>query len=633
MWNLDYAIPSLMIFTVIIGHYITLPRLPIKKNRVFICLNIVSFLGIALDIVSTWADMNYQLFPSWALYLFNSGYFITFFGISFFFFIFTASALNSSLLTNKLGLFLASLPIDLGTLLVLTTPWTKLYYYMDETGYHSGPMYIWLYFIWAIYIIFSFYLIATYKRRTLRKREYEILIGCNIVLTVGIILRYIFPHYLLMLIFILIAFIVLFLGFQNPDTYLEERTFIFNRIALRDYIFELNEQSVIRALVICDKSYTDKLELYGIKQTNQGVYLVQNYLRKEFPNLLIFYYGNGRFVMFDKRHKTTDWNDVYKRLRARFMYPWISLDTEVFFDLGATSMTLDNGYRSFDMIRRVIDEAFYTAEANEDGILYEIDSSNLIKIEHDVNVKKALDKAIEKDEVEVFLQPIINSKTGKIAGAEALARIRDANGEIISPGEFIPIAEKSGKIIKLGRQVFKKCCEYVNNPSIKAINLSFINVNLSPIQFMRMDLVNTLNGYIDEAGIDREKIRLEITEEAMVDEQLMDKQITSLTGSGFKFVLDDYGKGYSNMSRLRKTPFINIKLDMTIVWDYCSNPDHILPSEVHAFKTSGFEVTAEGIENEDMAKKMTEIGCDYLQGYYYSKPLPLEEFINKYRPY
>ena len=633
MWNLDYAIPSLMILSVIIGHYVTLPRLPIKKNRVFICLNAVSFLGIALDIVSTWADMNYQLFPSWALYLFNSGYFITFFGISFFFFIFTASALNSSLLTNKLRLFLASLPIDLGILLVLTTPWTKLYYYMDEEGYHSGPMYNWLYFIWTIYIIFSFYLIAIYKKGVLRKREYEILIGCNTVLTVGIILRYVFPHYLLMLIFILVAFIVLFLGFQNPDTYLEERTFIFNRIALRDYIFELNEQSVIRAFVICDKSYTDKLELYGIKQTNQGVYLVQDYLKKEFPNLLIFYYGNGRFVMFDKRHKTTDWNDVYKKLRARFMYPWISLDTEIFFDLGATTMTLDNDYHSFEMIRRALDEAFLTAEINEGGILYKIDSSNLIKIEHDFNVKCALDIAIENNAVEVFLQPIVSSKTGRIVGAEALARIRDADGEIISPGEFIPIAEKSGKIVKLGRQVFKKCCDYVGDARIKAINLSFINVNLSPIQFMRMDLVKTLNSYIDDAGIDKEKIHLEITEEAMVDEQIMDKQITSLTGSGFKFVLDDYGKGYSNMSRLRKTPFINIKLDMTIVWDYCSNPDHILPSEVSAFKKSGFEVTAEGIENEDMARKMTEIGCDYLQGFYYSKPLPLEEFINKYRPY
>ena len=259
------------------------------------------------------------------------------------------------------------------------------------------------------------------------------------------------------------------------------------------------------------------------------------------------------------------------------------------------------------------------------------DEDGLMIAEGYREIKRALDKALDKNSVEVFLQPIMDAGTGKLAGAEALARIRNCAGDIIPPGLFIPIAEKSGKINKLGKQVFKKCCEYINSPEIKALNMSFINVNLSPIQFMRMDLEKTLNDYVEEIGIDKESIHLEITEEAMIDEQLMDKQIAALTGSGFKFVLDDYGKGYSNMSRLRKTPFINIKLDMTIVWDYCSNPDHILPSEVSAFKKSGFEITAEGIEDEDMANKMRDIGCTYLQGYYFSKPLPVEEFIEKYR--
>jgi EAL domain-containing protein (putative c-di-GMP-specific phosphodiesterase class I) len=113
----------------------------------------------------------------------------------------------------------------------------------------------------------------------------------------------------------------------------------------------------------------------------------------------------------------------------------------------------------------------------------------------------------------------------------------------------------------------------------------------------------------------------------MADEFMMEKQISSLTGSGFRFVLDDYGIGYSNVSRLRKTPFINIKLDKSLVWDYCKAPSEILPVEIDAFKKCGFEITAEGIENADMAKKMRDIGCNYLQGYFYSKPVPFDEFI------
>ena len=99
---------------------------------------------------------------------------------------------------------------------------------------------------------------------------------------------------------------------------------------------------------------------------------------------------------------------------------------------------------------------------------------------------------------------------------------------------------------------------------------------------------------------------------------------------GFYFVLDDYGRGYSNLSRLKKCPFINVKLDMSLVWEYDREPDAMLPNAIETFKNMGFSVTAEGIENENMAKKMMAIGCDFLQGYFYSKPLPMDEFIQKY---
>jgi EAL domain-containing protein (putative c-di-GMP-specific phosphodiesterase class I) len=99
---------------------------------------------------------------------------------------------------------------------------------------------------------------------------------------------------------------------------------------------------------------------------------------------------------------------------------------------------------------------------------------------------------------------------------------------------------------------------------------------------------------------------------------------------GFMFVLDDYGTGYSNLSRLRNCPFINIKLDMSIVRDYCKKPDEMLPNMVHTFKHLHFEVTAEGVEDVGMAVMLKEIGCDYLQGYHYSKPIPMNEFVDKY---
>ena len=116
----------------------------------------------------------------------------------------------------------------------------------------------------------------------------------------------------------------------------------------------------------------------------------------------------------------------------------------------------------------------------------------------------------------------------------------------------------------------------------------------------------------------------------MIDYSLLEKQIQNMKDIGFKFVLDDFGSGYSNVTRINRYPFINIKLDMEVVRNYFKNNEEILPSLVQSFKKSGFSITAEGIENLEMADGMQNLGCDFLQGFYFSKPLPADEFIEKY---
>jgi EAL domain-containing protein (putative c-di-GMP-specific phosphodiesterase class I) len=110
----------------------------------------------------------------------------------------------------------------------------------------------------------------------------------------------------------------------------------------------------------------------------------------------------------------------------------------------------------------------------------------------------------------------------------------------------------------------------------------------------------------------------------------MNRQVHALREKGFKFALDDYGTGSSNIKRIKHYPFVDVKIDMSVVWDYCKAPDEILPTMISTFKRMGFKTTCEGIEDENMAKIVTELGCDYLQGYLYSKPLPMDEFVKKY---
>ncbi len=628
MWNFNYLIPSIMILSVFVGYYLSLPRLPIRKNIIFAFVVSSECLVMIADLVSTWADKNFDLFSPAILYLFNSSYFILFFARSFIFFIFTASVLNVNLFKFKWMPFVLELPINICILIVVSTPWTRLYYYIDQDGYHNGPLYNLIYILSIMYLAMSFFILFIKRVHIIRPREKYIIIWYNTIISAGLLFRYLFPKYLLMDIFFLMALIVIFLSFENPDSYLEERTFIFNRTALRDYINEINGSKSINALIFCIHNYIDNMELYGIQQMNQGVYLIENYLKQEFPDYLVFDYRNGRFVLFSK--DIVDWKPVYAKIQQRFLHQWISKDTELYLDIGGSIISLPNKGFPFEIILRVFSEGFANADKNLSDEIAVYNDSIVDAILTENEIKHALDTAIAEDSVEVYLQPIVDSSTGKLKGAEALSRIRAADGHTIPPGLFIPIAEKNGKINPIGKQVFRKCCEFVGTHDMNKLGLEYINVNLSPLQFMKMDLDDTLNQITQNAGVSPDFIHLEITEESMIDEALMDKQINALKNKGFKFVLDDYGKGYSNMARLHRTPFINIKLDMSIVWDYCNNPDAILPNEVGAFSSTGFSITAEGIETEEMAIKMKEIGCTYLQGYYFSKPLPIKEFIEKY---
>ena len=247
-----------------------------------------------------------------------------------------------------------------------------------------------------------------------------------------------------------------------------------------------------------------------------------------------------------------------------------------------------------------------------------------------MHIKRAVEIAVEQNSVELFLQPVIDAKTRKLTGAESLARLRDPNGDYIPPPQFIPVAEKNGRINELGEQMFEKTCQFIKSHDLKAMGLSWINVNLSPIQFLRRDLDKRFTAILKKYDIPPEFIHLEITEESMIDFDLLESQMCKMKASGFVFVLDDYGRGYSNIARMKKCPFINVKLDMEFVWDFFKEKDKILPTLVQTIKQMGFTVTAEGIETQEIADAMSDIGCDYLQGFVFSKPIPADEFAGIY---
>lgn len=630
MWNFTFVIPSLLVLAVFVGYYFSLPRIPIRINRLFIFLIIVECVVMMLDIASTVADNNYQEFSGVVLYALNSAYFIAFFARAYYFFIFTASALGLSAIRKLSKRLLLAVPFIVATFTVLTTPFTRLFYYMDDTGYHSGPLYNILYYLFWTYLALSFYGVFTRKSNIRKKREYHIIFWYNVILFGGTIIRLIFPRYLLMDTFCLLALISIYLSFENPDFYMEGKTWLFNNRALVEYLNEINGHRKYTIFAFTIHNYAELRELYGTRLMDQTNFLIGEFLRKEYPKEKIFYNRDGRYVILYENG--CDKEKVNRKLQDRFRNPWTSGDAVLYLDIGCSALDSENANVPLNILMSLLKTTFTEADYAERDEIRLIGSEHTDKIKNEAEIKRAIAYAISHDQVEAYLQPIVDARTGELKGAEALCRIRDLKGNIISPDLFIPIAERNGRINELGHQVFERVCGFIRDNDLSGLGLSWINVNLSPIQFMRANLGENLLESMERCKIDPKYIRLEITEAAMVDDQLLVNQTTFMKKLGFQFVLDDYGKGYSNVSRLRQCPFVNIKIDMSIVWDYFREPNDLLPNIVRTLSNLGFEITAEGIESKEMADKLAEMGCNYLQGFYFSKALSMEEFLKKYSP-
>ena len=629
MWNYSFAIPSLLILSLLLLFYFSLPRLQIRMNKIFLHALIVESVVILTDILSSYADSNYDSLPLFLVHLLNVLYFAFFFLRAHMLFVYNSSALKIKRREHPVLVSVFFIPLVICVVLSFISPYTGAIYSISYDGYHSGPLYNSLYVCSWLYVVMSFILWIRYRRNLRRKRDMYGLLLFDIIIALGILFRWLLPAYLLMDTFCLMAIIVVYLSFENPEFYLDRGGNVFNSSAFQDYIEEYNGTLSNKVIGLVIHNYNEVRDVYGGKQMDEGLAMISRFLIELVPRGIVFYHRRGRFIILCDHNANV--NNIIRKIRDRFANSWRSSTADLYLDLGFVSVNMGETVGSADQVLSAIISGLDVADRADSREVITIDKRELDKNAKEAEIRRILDLSLEKNLVEVFLQPLVDAKTNSVVGAEALCRLRDSKGEIIPPAAFIGFAEKNGKINQLGEQVFAKTCKFIHENDIEEMGLEFINVNLSPMQFLRTDLADRYFDIAESYEVDPSIIHLEITEESMIDDSFLQKQIALLEQKGFKFVLDDYGTGYSNLNRLKRCSFINIKLDMSIVWDYYRNPDDILPTMVKAFKQMNFGITSEGIEDEKMAEVMKGIGCDLLQGFYYSKPIPMEEFAKKYK--
>jgi EAL domain-containing protein (putative c-di-GMP-specific phosphodiesterase class I) len=273
------------------------------------------------------------------------------------------------------------------------------------------------------------------------------------------------------------------------------------------------------------------------------------------------------------------------------------------------------------------DVALYRAKADGRGTYRFFEPEMVARIEAQRNVEADLRRALVDGQFELFYQPVVNIEDNAVVGLESLVRWRHPERGLVSPSEFIPVAEETGLIVALGEWVLRQACA----DAAKWPSQIKIAVNLSPAQFRSKNLAQVVINALAASGVAPSRLELEITEETFLEHDRENlAALQQLRNLGIQIVMDDFGIGYSSLNYLRLFPFDRIKIDRSFVNDLSSGNNlsfEIVQAVTKLARALGVPSTAEGIETKQQLELVRAAGCTEFQGYLFSRPRPVAEII------
>jgi len=284
---------------------------------------------------------------------------------------------------------------------------------------------------------------------------------------------------------------------------------------------------------------------------------------------------------------------------------------------------------SIETLMKNADTAMYKAKKSGRNNFYFFTEKMQEMAQRNLAISNALRLAIDHGEFELHYQAQFNAKTKKITGAEALLRWKNPELGVIAPSEFIPIAEDTGQIIKIGTWVLDEAIHQLKVWMNNGFDSMVMAVNISAIQFNMKDLPEEVCNLLDQAGLPHENLELELTEGMMMkDPQEAIQLLAKLHQNGIRISIDDFGTGYSSLNYLKHLRVNKIKIDQSFVKNLTNNLEDktIVKAIISLAKSLNLQTNAEGVENREQYEILLENGCDEIQGFYFSKPMPAENF-------
>lgn len=483
----------------------------------------------------------------------------------------------------------------------------------------------------GIYLILLICYLFAFSKFLGRRRFVSLLIPIPLILAASII-EMVIPQERILMFTIAIAFLEVILintrvemmidlntGFGSASIFAEEINagFISHR---RMNLLLVNVTNYHTAL---NSSFYEEVESNIAELAN----VLKSIGRKNNIKANYYYIGNGEFVIVFDQIENERIDDMVKITFDTLTQEKIVLSTNLEFALNVclvkcpedvedvdTIYVLSSDLKNYPVSKRVLSASDFT-------------HTESFRMRKEMNI--IIDRAIVNNYLSVYYQPIYSTKDKRFKSCEALVRLNDPDYGFVSPGVFIPIAEKSGAIHRIGSFVLEEVCKFIASEDFKRLNLEYVEVNLSAMQCLRSDLTDELMDLTNKYRINPSSINLEITETAACySQQSMIANIHELHDNGFEISLDDFGTGYSNLMRITSLPLNIVKLDRAfVIMEEDPEFRAIILNVMAMFKELGLLILVEGIETEKLANDFIDFGVDYIQGYYYSRPLPKDDYI------
>jgi diguanylate cyclase (GGDEF)-like protein len=344
--------------------------------------------------------------------------------------------------------------------------------------------------------------------------------------------------------------------------------------------------------------------------------------------------GGDEFIIIIGPELYDELGKMVAYIKTLFNKPWYLMETEYFCTMSMGIAVFPDNSVDVHEITRMADVAMYEAKrSGKNGYAYyssEVENSTAKRLDIENNMRQAVSTGI--DEFVVFYQPVVNVNTQMCTSCEALVRWDSKSLGFMGPGEFIPLAEYLGLITSIGDYVLEEACRRCKLWNDNGHPDFYINVNLSVVQLLQKNVVENIKRILDKTGVNPKNIVLEITESfAINDMQRVMDIITGLKKLGPRIALDDFGTGYSSLNYIKQLPLDIIKVDKTFIDDIIEDDyaQAFVKLIVDLSKTIGTKIVVEGVEHKEQFELLKSLGVDYIQGYYFGKPVPANIFEEK----